>query len=107
MEGPEIVTPDWQTKFFGNLTILCDNVTATTWNTVRTAPIDGATANGTINVGVATAMAWRKDITSAGGNPGLTSVSCIPLLYGSAPAGTRIRQMKIDVANRSGGPDVS
>jgi len=106
MEGPEIVTPDWQTKFFGNLTILCDNVTGTTWNTVRTAPIDGATSNGTINVGVATAMAWRKDITSAGGNPGLTSVSCIPLLYGSAPAGTRIRQMKLDTAPRSGGPDV-
>jgi hypothetical protein len=106
MEGPEIVTPDWETKFFGNLTILSDSVTGTTWNTVRTAPIDGATANGTINVGVATAMAWRKDITSGGGNPGLTSVSCIPLLYGSAPAGTRIRQMKLDVANRSGGPDV-
>lgn len=106
LEAKELATQDFKTKFFGRMALLADKVTGTTWNTTRSFPNEGTTSDGTINVGVTTAMAWRYDQTSTGGFPGGTSVSCLPTLYGSAPAGTRIRQIGIDVQDRSGGADV-
>ena len=106
MEAKELATQNFKTKFFGRMALLADAVEDTTWNTRRSFPNEGTTSDGTINMSVSTAMAWRYDQTSTGGFPGGTSVSCFPILYGSAPAGTRIRQLGIDVQDRSGGADV-
>lgn len=107
IEAKEYVSEGWDTAAYKAMAVLADAVTGETWNTRRYVPISNTNTDGTINMGVSTTMAYRKDQGTSGALIACSAVSCIPMLYGNAPAGTRIRQLTIDVDNRQGGPDRS
>lgn len=107
IEAREYVSENWDTAAYKAMAVLADATAGETWTTRRLVPIDGTTTDGTINMGVATALAYRKDQGANGALIACSAVSCIPMLYGNAPSGTRIRQLVIDTDERLGGPDRS
>ena len=107
IESREYVSENWDTAAYKAMAVLADATAGETWTTRRLVPIDGTTTDGTINMGVATALAYRKDQGTNGALIACSAVSCIPMLYGNAPSGTRIRQLVIDTDERLGGPDRS
>ena len=107
IEAREYVSENWNTAAYKAMAVFADATAGETWTTRRLVPITGATTDGTINMGVATALAYRKDQGTGGALIACSAVSCIPMLYGNAPSGTRIRQLVIDTDERLGGPDRS